>query len=334
MNNFGRLFRVSIFGESHGRSAGILIDGCPAGLPLSENEFLHDLERRKSGAKGTTKRREPDKPLIKTGIMDGKTTGAPILILFKNSDIDSSAYEEMRYTPRPGHADFTAFQKYGGFNDYRGGGHFSGRLTVGLVAAGVIAKKLIAPAKVEAEVIEIGGSQEIEKTLDDALRKRDSIGGILSCRVVGLPIGLGEPFFDSVESLISHMVFSIPAVKGIEFGAGFAAGTMQGSYYNDEILNLQGQTKTNNTGGINGGLTNGNDLLFRVAVRPTASIPQPQSTIDMRNGKTATLSVRGRHDVCIALRVPVIIEAVTAIVLADLSFIQKGLWLKGGTANE
>ncbi|MBA4390869.1 MAG: chorismate synthase [Syntrophus sp. (in: bacteria)] len=334
MNSFGRLFRVSIFGESHGRSAGILIDGCPVGLPLSEAEFLHDLERRKSGAKGTTKRRESDIPLIKAGVMDGKTTGAPILILFKNSDIDSSAYEQMRHTPRPGHADFTSFQKYGGFNDYRGGGHFSGRLTVGLVAAGVIAKKLIEPAKVEAEVVEVGGSREIEKTLEDALRKKDSVGGILSCRAAGLPLGLGEPFFDSVESLISHMVFSVPAVKGIEFGAGFAGSAMRGSHYNDEIINLQGQTKTNNAGGINGGLTNGNDLLFRVAVRPTASIAQSQSTIDMRNGETTTLSVKGRHDVCIALRVPVIIEAVTAIVLADLLFIHKSLWAKGGVIHE
>lgn len=330
MNSFGRLFRVSIFGESHGESAGILIDGCPAGLPLSETEFLHDLERRKSGAKGTTKRRESDIPLIQSGVMDGRTTGAPILIFFNNTDIDSSAYKEIRYNPRPGHADFTSFQKYGGFNDYRGGGHFSGRLTVGLVAAGVIAKKLIEPAKVEAQVIEVGGSQEIEKTLEHTLRKKHSVGGILSCRVTGLPIGLGEPFFDSVESLISHMVFSVPAVKGIEFGAGFTGSSMRGSDYNDEILNLQGQTKTNNAGGINGRLTNGNDVLFRVAVRPTASIPQPQSTIDMRNGKAATLSVKGRHDVCVALRMPVIVEAATAIVLADLLFVHKNLQVKGG----
>ena len=325
MNSFGRVFRVSILGESHGEFAGILIDGCPAGLALSETEFVHDLERRKSGAKGTTARRESDEPLIKTGIMNGKTTGAPVLILFKNTDTDSSAYEQIRYTPRPGHADLVAFQKYGGFNDYRGGGHFSGRLTVGLVAAGVIAKKLIEPARVEARIIEIGGSREIEKTLEDTLRKRDSVGGILSCRVTGLPAGLGEPFFDSVESLISHMVFSVPAVKGIEFGAGFRGSSMRGSDYNDEIIDLEGRTKTNNAGGINGGLTNGNDVIFRVAVRPTASIPGPQPTIDMRDGKTATLFLEGRHDMCIALRVPVIIEAVTAIALADLLFIHNSL---------
>ncbi|MBP1749739.1 MAG: chorismate synthase [Deltaproteobacteria bacterium] len=326
MNSFGRLFRVSIFGESHGELAGVLIDGCPAGLGLAQDDFLPDLERRKSGSKGTTTRREPDIPLIKTGVMNGKTTGAPVLIFFQNTDIDSGAYDQIRYLPRPGHADFAAFKKYGGFNDHRGGGHFSGRLTAGLVAAGVIAKKLIEPVRVGAEVIEAGGSREIEKAIDDALRGKDSVGGVLSCRATGLPVGLGEPFFDSVESLISHMVFSVPGVKGIEFGAGFAGSAMRGSDYNDVIINSEGRTKTNNAGGINGGLTNGNEIIFRAAVRPTASIPRPQSTIDLRSGKSAPLSLEGRHDTCIALRMPVIIEAVTAIVLADLLFIHNSLW--------
>ena len=318
MNTFGRLFKVSIFGESHGESVGILIDGCPPGLPLPEAEFFHDLERRKSGAKGTTPRRESDVPRIMSGIMDGKTTGAPVLIMFENREADSSAYEQIRYKPRPGQADFTAWKKCQGFNDYRGGGHFSGRLTVGLVAAGVIAKKLTGPVTFEAKLVEAGGSKDIDNAVAAAMRDKDSIGGIVECRINNVPVGLGEPFFDSVESLISHIVFSVPAVKGIEFGAGFAGSRMRGGEHNDEILNVEGRTKTNNAGGINGGITNGNDVVFRVAVKPTSSIQAVQSTIDIRTGETVQLSVAGRHDACIALRMPVIIEAVAAIVFAGL----------------
>ena len=323
MNTFGRLFKVSIFGESHGESVGVLIDGCPPGLPMAETDFTRDLERRKSGAKGTTPRREPDVPLIKSGVMDVKTTGAPILIIFENKETDSGAYEQIQYTPRPGHADFTAWKKYRGFNDYRGGGHFSGRLTVGLVAAGVIAKKLTGPVTFEAKLIEAGGSRDIDDAVAAAMHDKDSIGGIVECRISNVPVGLGEPFFDSVESLISHIVFSVPAVKGIEFGAGLAGSRMRGSEHNDEIINIEGRTKTNNAGGINGGITNGNDIVFRVAIKPTSSIGIPQSTIDLRTGETVRLSVAGRHDTCIALRMPVIIEAASAIVFADLMNIQK-----------
>jgi chorismate synthase len=323
MNTFGRLFKVSILGESHGEYVGILIDGCPPGLPLSEVEFFHDLERRKSGAKGTTPRMEPDMPLLRSGIMNGKTTGAPILILFENKETDSVAYEQIRYTPRPGHADFTAWKKYRGFNDYRGGGHFSGRLTVGLVAAGVIAKKLTDPLTFEARLIEAGGSEDIDEVVKSAMKEKDSIGGIVECRISNIPVGLGEPFFDSVESLISHIMFSVPAVKGIEFGAGFAGSRMRGSEHNDEILDLAGRTKTNNAGGINGGITNGNDVIFRVAIKPTSSIAAVQSTIDLRNGQAVKLSVEGRHDACIAIRVPVIVEAAAAIVFADLVCVYK-----------
>jgi chorismate synthase len=318
MNSFGRLFKVSIFGESHGESVGVLIDGCPPGVALSETDFSRDLERRKSGPKGTTSRLEADVPLIKSGVMDGKTTGAPILVLFENRDTDSGAYEQMRYTPRPGHADFSAWKKYRGFNDYRGGGHFSGRLTVGLVAAGAIAKKLAGPVTFEAKLMEAGGSKDIDKAVESVMGDNDSIGGIVECTMSNVPVGLGEPFFDSMESLISHVVFSVPAVKGIEFGAGFAGSRMRGSEHNDEILSLEGRTKTNNAGGINGGITNGNDVVFRVAVKPASSIGIPQSTIDLRTGETVQLSVTGRHDACIALRMPVIIEAAAAIVLADL----------------
>lgn len=324
MNTFGRIFKVSIFGESHGESVGILVDGCPPGLSLSETDFFHDLERRKSGAKGTTARKEPDTPLLKSGVMNGETTGAPVLILFENRETDSSVYEQIRYTPRPGHSDFTAWKKYQGFNDYRGGGHFSGRLTVGLVAAGVVAKKLTGPVTFEAKLVEAGGSKDVDNALEAAMRDKDSIGGIVECRISNVSVGLGEPFFDSVESLISHIVFSVPAVKGIEFGAGFAGSRMRGSEHNDEILNLEGRTKTNNAGGINGGITNGNDVVFRVAVKPTSSIGIPQSTIDIRTGETVQLSVAGRHDTRIALRMPVIIEAAAAIVFADLMNVGKG----------
>lgn len=322
MNAFGRLFRISILGESHGPCVGILVDGCPAGLSISEGEFASDLERRRGGRKGTTPRKEADVPYLKTGVFNGKTTGMPLLITFENKDTDSEAYERIRFTPRPGQADFVAFQKFGGFNDYRGGGHFSGRLTAGLVAAGVIAKKVLAPITVEARLIEAGGSSDIEGAVDAAIEKQDSIGGIVECVVTGLPIGLGEPFFDSVESLISHIVFSIPAVRGIEFGAGFAAARMMGSEHNDELLSSDGRTKTNNAGGVNGGITNGNDIRFRVAVKPTSSISAIQHTIDIRSGEPVDLSVGGRHDVCIALRMPVIVEAAAAIVFADLMLVE------------
>ena len=322
MNAFGRLFRISILGESHGPCVGILVDGCPAGLSISEGEFASDLERRRGGRKGTTPRKEADVPYLKTGVFNGKTTGMPLLITFENKDTDSEAYERIRFTPRPGQADFVAFQKFGGFNDYRGGGHFSGRLTAGLVAAGVIAKKVLAPITVEARLIEAGGSSDIQGAVDAAIEKQDSIGGIVECVVTGLPIGLGEPFFDSVESLISHIVFSIPAVRGIEFGAGFAAARMMGSEHNDELLSSDGRTKTNNAGGVNGGITNGNDIRFRVAVKPTSSISAIQHTIDIRSGEPVDLSVGGRHDVCIALRMPVIVEAAAAIVFADLMLVE------------
>ena len=317
MNTFGRSLRIGIFGESHGNSVGILVDGCPAGLALSPDDFTADLARRKSGAAGTTARREDDLPLIKSGLFNGRTTGAPILILFENRDTDSMAYEEIRRMPRPGHADLTALQKFGGFNDYRGGGHFSGRLTVSLVAAGVVAKKIIQPVSADAVLTKAGGSADIGDAVQRALEQNDSIGGIVECRVRGLTPGLGEPFFDSVESVISHAVFSIPGIKGIEFGAGFKAAGMTGSECNDEILDLSGRTRTNHAGGINGGITNGNDVVFRVAVKPTSTISRPQRTIDLETGAPRELVARGRHDACIALRVPVIVEAVTACALAD-----------------
>jgi len=318
MNTLGRIFRLNILGESHGNGVGVVIDGCPAGMAISADDFTEDLERRKGGSKGTTSRKEADVPLIKSGVFKGKTTGAPILILFENKDVDSSAYEKIKDTPRPGHADLAAKQKFGGFNDYRGGGHFSGRLTAPLVAAGVLAKKMIAPVKVEASLLE-----PEEAKMDEALKEGDSIGGIVECRVSGLPAGLGEPFFDSAESLLSHAAFSIPAVKGIEFGAGFSSANMKGSEFNDEIMDAEGKTKTNNSGGINGGITNGNELVFRVAVKPAASIKKAVKTVNLETGEKAEIEIGGRHDACIALRVPVVLEAVTAAVLADLMLIEQ-----------
>jgi chorismate synthase len=484
MNSFGRIFRVSIFGESHGACAGITIDGCPAGLSLTTEDFLPDLERRKGGLqKGTTPRTEEDLPIFKSGIFNNKTTGAPLTILFENKNVRSEDYERQRDIPRPGHADFVARKKFGGHEDYRGSGHFSGRLTVCLVAAGVVAKKLLlysaittpqtplqrrgasdkppvpgfftnsieqwkfssgiakynrqhpTPAEeklwnelrnrklggykfrrqhpidayipdfvclekklivevdgdyhdneeqkkldelhtrtlriyhyrmirfsneevlnkiewvkdeilkylnteaippspleresegeviiIKASILEIAGEKDPEKGLQKAIEAKDSAGGIVECRVMGLPAGLGEPFFDSVESLLSHIVFAIPAVRAIEFGTGFAAAKMFGSQHNDAIENREGKTNTNHAGGVVGGISNGNELVFRIAVKPASSTPKEQHTLNWETGQMETVSVKGRHDLCIALRVPVILEAVTAIVLADLMMLEQ-----------
>jgi chorismate synthase len=324
MNSFGKNFRVEIFGQSHGEYVGVIIDGCPPGIGVSPDDFKEDIERRKPGAKGTTPRKEDDIPEIISGVFNGKSSGAPMTILFKNSNTRSGDYEKQRAVPRPGHADFVAHKKFRGFEDFRGGGHFSGRLTVALVAAGVVAKKVVASfssdkkIEIHSSILEIGGEKDLEKGLQKAVDAKDSIGGIVECKVSNLPIGLGEPFFDSAESLISHAVFSIPAVKGIEFGAGFAAAKMFGSEHNDSIINPDGTTKTNNAGGIVGGITNGNELAFRIVVKPTSSTPKVQETLNVETGNVEPFSVKGRHDLCIALRVPVVLEAVTAMVLADL----------------
>jgi chorismate synthase len=324
LNSFGRIFRIHIFGESHGECAGITIDGCPAGLSIAAEDFLADIERRKGGTqKGTTPRQEEDLPMFRSGIFNDKTTGAPITILFENKNVRSADYEKQRDYPRPGHADFVAHQKFGGFEDYRGSGHFSGRLTVGLVAAGVIAKKLLNNIHVKADIIEIGGEADIEKGLQKAIDAKDSIGGIIECRVAGLPTGLGEPFFDSVESLLAHIVFAIPAVRGIEFGTGFNAAKMFGSEHNDVLINVKGSTRTNHAGGVVGGITNGNELVFRIAIKPTSSTPKPQESLNWNTGEVESFSIKGRHDLCIALRVPVILEAVTAIVLTDLMLLEQ-----------
>ena len=482
MNSFGKIFRIHIFGESHGECVGITIDGCPAGLLLTAADLLTDLERRKGGKqKGTTPRQEADYPIFKSGIFNGKTTGFPITILFENNNTRSEDYNKQRSIPRPGHADWVAHEKFGGNEDYRGGGHFSARLTTGLVAAGAIAKKLMknltpnpspkergklpsddfgyitdkegnyhllkdfakanrknptpaeellwemvrnrnidgykfrrqhpvagfipdfvcldaklvleidgeyhsdedqkrydeartawlneyhyhilrftneevisytnetvqkiteklselkvqmnqseagSPSPLErelegevsiyAEVIEIGGNKDLEIGLQKAIDAKDSVGGMIECKITGVPVGLGEPYFDSVESLIAHMMFTIPAVRGVEFGTGFAAAKMFGTAHNDAIEDMSGKTKTNHAGGVVGGITNGNELVFRIAIKPTSSTPKEQNSLNWETGQVENFSIKGRHDLCVALRAPVIVEAATALVLVDL----------------
>lgn len=319
MNSFGRLFNVQVFGESHGAYIGVCVDGCPPGLSLAEKDFYYDLNRRKPGARGTTTRVEEDRPEIISGLHNGFTTGSPICVLFANKKQQPSDYEHLKNKPRPGHADFVASTRFRGYNDPRGGGHFSGRLTLALVAAGVIAKKIIKSVTISATLLEAGGRKDIDSAINEALLAGDSIGGIVECKAQNIPVGWGEPFFNSVESVISHLAFAVPAIKGIEFGSGFKAASMKGSEHNDIIVSTDGKTVTNNAGGISGGLTNGNDLVYRVVVKPPSSISQSQETINLSSGQTEKLEVRGRHDACIALRTPVVIEAITAIALADFS---------------
>ncbi|AQQ70765.1 Chorismate synthase [Limihaloglobus sulfuriphilus] len=324
MNSFGRIFRISIFGESHGKKVGVCIDGCPAGLAIDEADFRHDLSRRQGGGgKGTTPRREPDSPNIVSGVVNGCTTGSPITILFENTNTRSSDYDNLRDIPRPGHADFSAYKRYGGFADMRGSGHFSGRLTVGIVAAGVVAKKIIAPAKASARLVQVGGSEEIDETIAKAADSGDSVGGLIECLITGIEAGVGEPFFDSVEARLSHFIFAVPATRGIEFGTGFNAAMMLGSEHNDPFCSQQGRTLSNHAGGINGGITNGNDIIFRVAVKPASSIAKPQTTMNFTTGSMETLEVHGRHDACIAVRIVPVIEAAAAITMADMILTRK-----------
>lgn len=342
MNVFGKNFRVEIFGESHGTAIGVVLDGVTAGLPLTIEDFTGDIARRKSGAKGTTPRIEADEPEILSGVFEGHTTGAPLTIIFRNQNTRSGDYESLRNVPRPGHADWTASVKWNGFNDPRGGGHFSGRLTLPIVAAGVIAKKMLGKVNVQAQLIEVGGVTKPESMADvkatdgttaaqiwsevitKTIAENDSVGGIVECCIEGLPAGIGEPFWDSVESVISHAIFSIPGVRGIEFGDGFAAARMKGSEHNDPFEYSDGKVlpTKNGSGGINGGITNGGPIIFRVAFKPTSSIRKEQKTLNVKTNEPETLIVPGRHDACIALRTPVIVEAMAAIALADLAKIR------------
>ena len=327
MNSFGRLFRVSLFGESHGPMVGVTLDGVPAGIELDENSFAEDLARRKSGKRGTTPRKESDAPRIVSGLFEGHTTGAPLTIVFDNGNTLSGDYKNLVVHPRPSHADWVAMKKYRGAADYRGGGHFSGRLTLALVTAGVVAKKILgSKIKFVGRLAEIDGCNnpdEFSQIIEEALRAQDSVGGIVECTVTGVPHSLGEPFFDSAESTIAHLLFSVPAVKGVEFGAGFEAARMRGSEHNDPILSPDGKTATNNAGGIVGGITNGNPIVVRAAIKPTASISRPQVSLNTESGRPEELVIKGRHDACIALRAVVVVEAVVAIALCDLALIAR-----------
>lgn len=325
MNSFGHNFRITIWGESHGEALGIAIDGLPAGIALRAEEFSDDLARRRSGAAGTTPRHEADTPQLLSGVYEGHTTGTPLTILFTNRDADSGDYPNPLHF-RPSHADRTTHLKYNGYNDPRGAGHHSGRLTVALVAAGVVAKKLLPSVVFQTQLVSIGGCddpEQFEELIHRTTQAHDSVGGVVECRAQGVPEGLGEPFFDSAESLISHLLFSIPAIKGVEFGDGFAAATRTGSQNNDLILDASGHTATNHEGGINGGITNGNELVFRAAVKPTPSIGRPQQTFNAATGRCEELTIRGRHDVCIALRAAVVVEAAAAIALADMTLTRR-----------
>ena len=363
MNTFGRKYRVSIFGESHGELIGVVLDGVPAGLELTPEDFTQDILRRKSGAKGTTPRIEADAPRIVSGVFEGVTTGAPLTIVFENTNTKSGDYSLFAAMPRPGHADLTAALKWDDCQDPRGGGHFSGRLTLPVVAAGVVAKKILQDATmldetpfagVNAHIVELGGIPRKSSVLDDkvqtscesvaecpgqenvgclsqmpeewkaaidaAIKEGDSLGAVVECTVPEIDPGYGEPFWDSVESEIAHAVFAIPGARGLEFGDGFAAAAMKGSEHNDPI-GPDGRPTKNGAGGVNGGITNGAPISFRVAFKPTSSIRKPQQTFNFATGQMDTLEVPGRHDVCFALRTPVVVEAMTAIVLADLMLI-------------
>lgn len=319
MNTFGQKFKLSIFGESHAPKLGIEISGCPSGIGIRKEDFKQLIERRKSGKEGTTKRTESDVPKILSGIVNGLTNGEVIRIEFDNVNIHPEHYTQFKEIPRPGHADLTARQRYGDEIEQSGGGIFSGRMTLPLVAAGVIAMKTIPSIQFKANVISVNGSTDIENEVKKALDEGDSIGGIVECIVTGVPAGLGDPFFNSVESMISHLAFSIPGIKGIEFGSGFESAIMKGSDHNDPIIDIKGKTLSNFAGGINGGITNGNDIIFRVAIKPASSIARQQKSINIKTGIMETFSITGRHDTCIALRVPPVIEAIAAIVLADVS---------------
>lgn len=355
-NTFGNSFTITLFGESHGAAIGCVLDGVAPGITVDEDFIASQMEKRKGINAISTPRREKDEVKFLGGVFEGKTTGTPICIVIENADTKSKDYSKTKSVARPGHADFTAQMKYHGFQDYRGGGHFSGRITAPIVAAGAIAI-----AALKQKGIEIGthissccgvkdrdfgnfkddiallekldmpvlcekSREEMLHTIEKAKTEGDSVGGVLSTAVLGLPAGVGEPWFDSVESMLSHALFSIPAVKGVEFGAGFGFASMKGSKANDEFT-FDGEkviTKTNNNGGINGGITNGMPLLFSVCIKPTPSIYKKQNTVDFSENTDTELLIEGRHDPAILHRARVVVDSVTALTLCDLLCVRYG----------
>ncbi|MBQ5842279.1 MAG: chorismate synthase [Clostridia bacterium] len=351
-NTFGNSISVTLFGESHGKEIGAVIDGIAPGISVDEAYISSRLDLRRSWGKISTQRSETDNFRIVSGVFNGSTTGTPICILIPNKDTDSSKYDSLSVTPRPGHADYTAFCKYHGFQDYRGGGHFSGRITAPLVAAGAILLQALKAKGINigTHIYSIGGVKDeefdntslnssidalnsslfavldeakgvlMQEEISKAASEGDSVGGILETAVTGIPAGVGEPWFDTAEGVLSHALFSVPGIKGVEFGAGFSVAQMRGSECNDNFCYKNGAvvTDTNNNGGINGGITNGMPIIFRTAVKPTPSIFVPQNTVDLKNGENAVLSLTGRHDPCIVHRARAVVDSVTAIALADL----------------
>ena len=354
MMSFGERFRITLFGSSHGPEVGVTIEGIPVGASIDPERIQADLDRRRPvGRRLATRRQEEDRLVIDSGVTDGVADGSVFRAHVANEDVRREPYDKTRFTPRPGHADYPARIRYGPEADLSGGGIFSGRMTVGLVVAGSVARTLLAPAGVEVVAFtrsigpvdadvpdsmtlaslregamsnEVGSpdrdaAEQMEEAISAARRDGDSVGGVVEVRADGVPAGLGEPFFDSIESAISHAVFSVPAVKAIEFGAGFRAARMRGSEHNDPFVWRDGKvrTETNHAGGVLGGLATGMPLVFRVAVKPTSSIARPQRTVNLQDGTAATLVVTGRHDPCIVPRAVVVLESVTAVVLADLA---------------
>lgn len=327
MNSFGTIFKVTLYGESHQKAIGIVLDGMPAGIKVNHELIEEDLSKRKSQAIGTTKRVEKDEYQITSGVFNGFTTGSPIHVMIENLDTKSKDYENLVNHPRPGHADFVSSVKYKGFQDYRGGGRFSGRLTAPLVIAGSFAKMML-PYTFSYELKSVGKCTDMTKLdqyIEEIVANKDSVGGIIEVRVKGINPGLGEPFFGKVESLIGQMLFSIPAVKGVEFGTGFQGVHLLGSEFNDVIINSNGTTKTNHSGGINGGITNGNDLLIKVFMKPASSIGVPLETYHFKHQKIETLKIEGRHDSAIVRRAGIVLENAVAIVLADLYLLNKAM---------
>lgn len=362
-NTFGNSVSVTLSGESHGPAVGAVLDGLAPGLPVDETFIARQLTlRRPVGNIGTT-RREQDRFSIVSGVYKGKTTGTPLCIIISNEDVDNAAYEALHGVARPGHADYSAQCKYHGYQDGRGGGHFSGRLTAPLVAAGAIVIDALRMCGIQigTHILRCGGiadrafndlrhdidrlNQMVFAVLDEHAKQAmeakiaetafmgDSVGGVLETAVTGLPAGIGEPWFDTVEGLLSHALFSIPAVKGVEFGDGFAMADETGSGCNDRFSMDNGRivTTTNHNGGINGGITNGMPLLFRCAVKPTPSISKEQQTVDFLQRENTTVSIKGRHDPAIVHRARVVVDSVTALVLCDLLAERFGTdWLAGG----
>jgi len=327
MNSFGRLFRLSVFGESHGESVGLLLDGVRPGISLDSSDFNTDIDRRRPKGIGGTPRKEADKAIIKSGVFNGKTTGAPLLIEFNNNNTISKDYSNLVKTPRPGHADFTFREKFHGYNDYRGGGATSGRLTLGLVSAGVIAKKMFPEIKYKTDIISIAGEtckSKFNDLIESISLAGDSVGGKIQVRVGNVAVGLGEPYFDSLESTISHLLFSIGAIKSVSFG--HIDEKSLGSEYNDPIISKDGKTSTNNNGGINGGVSNGNEIIVTVFVKPTSSIFKTQNTFNFETNKVEEMNIKGRHDAAIILRAGVVVEAAVAIALCDATLVNKALY--------